>query len=146
MKGPFASRGRLTRWVVIPVGIYLLLHVIFVLEDDNSAVSLGGAWLSAGITAAYMKKARRPLWEAVLAGTWFPVMLAWGRVYWSLGLSSPASAAQSLMGAFGWRFAPSTESFVLWLLPASLLGYGLAAFDLYWERKTGLPFFRSDED
>lgn len=132
-------------WVVIPVGAYLCLHILFILEEDAAFNGFLAAWLAAVIAGTYARKAKRPAWEAAFAGAWFPVLMAFGRIYWKLGISSPASSAQRLVEFFGWRYAPSSIALAACLLPAGLIGYGGVVFNRWWEKKTGRPFFEVDE-
>lgn len=126
---------------LLPLGLHFATTVFFGLEAETAFAMLLSAALAAFFSGAYLGKKGYGAPAAALAAAWPAVLASHWRWHWAAGLSSPGSAAQSLVRVFGWTDASMTAAVAVITVAAGGAGWLGKRFDRWYKRKTGRSLF-----
>lgn len=126
---PGSARGIAAGLTLVPWALHVIIIVVFGWDSNSPGFVLCAAILAAGATGFYLGGAGFDPVSVALAAAAPPAVFAWGRVYWTLDMHSPASPAQALVGLIGWRDAPAPFALGLIAAISALLGWAKARFD-----------------
>lgn len=133
--------SRLVIHLVLPLILHGFLAFIALVEADETWMVFLTALIPAFAIGAIAEKARYPIWEAVFAAAWFPVVMTGTKWYWALGMPSAGGAGARMLKLLTGIENEATLGVAVFMVLAGATGFSMMRFDRWWIRKFGYSIF-----